>query len=114
MLGYLDSLCAALLARDRGGIIGLLRHPLARALPRRVREESLAIARAGPRSLRAPIHTLHYYHQSTFLLGAREEARDRAAVQRDGAAQLEMALAAARRRESDEQPSTRRLAASGD
>jgi hypothetical protein len=114
MLGYLDSLCAALLARDRGGIIGLLRHPLARALPRKVREESLAIARAGPRSLRAPIHTLHYYHQSTFLLGARGDARDPAAVQRDGAAQLEMALAAARRGESDEQPSTRRLAASGD
>lgn len=94
MLGYLDSLCAALLARDRGGIIGLLRHPLARALPRRVREESLAIARGGARSFRAPIHTLHFYHQSTFLLGARGEIGDGAGA-RPGGAQLEMPLAAA-------------------
>jgi hypothetical protein len=95
VLGYLDSLCAALLARDRGRIIGLLHHPLARALPRKVREESLAIARAGSRSLRAPIHTLHFYHQSTFLLGARGESRGGAANARDGAGQLEIALPAA-------------------
>jgi hypothetical protein len=54
MLDYLDSLCAALLARNGTEIRRLLRHPLARALPRRVREEGYAIARAGPESLRAP------------------------------------------------------------
>ena len=48
MLDYLDSLCAALLARNGTEIRRLLRHPLARALPRRVREEGYAIARAGP------------------------------------------------------------------
>jgi hypothetical protein len=94
VLGYLDSLCAALLARDRAGIIGLLRHPLARALPRKVREESLAIAR-GTRNLRAPIHTLHFYHQSTFLLGARGEVHGGAGGEGRGVAQLEMALPAA-------------------
>ena len=68
MLDYLDSLCAALLARNGTEIRRLLRHPLARALPRRVREEGYAIARAGPESLRAPVQTLH-------LLGARPAAR---------------------------------------
>jgi hypothetical protein len=71
MLDYLDGLCAALLARNGTEIRRLLRHPLARALPRRVREEGYAIARAGPESLRAPVHTLHFYHQTLHLLGAR-------------------------------------------
>lgn len=71
MLDYLDGLCAALLARNGTEIRRLLRHPLARALPRRVREEGFAIARAGPESLRAPVHTLHFYHQTLHLLGAR-------------------------------------------
>lgn len=75
MLDYLDSLCAALLARNGTEIRRLLRHPLARALPRRVREEGYAIARAGPESLRAPIQTLHFYHQTLHLLGARAAAR---------------------------------------
>jgi hypothetical protein len=75
MLDYLDSLCAALLARNGTEIRRLLRHPLARALPRRVREEGYAIARAGPESLRAPIQTLHFYHQTLHLLGARPAAR---------------------------------------
>lgn len=71
MLDYLDSLCAALLARNGTEIRRLLRHPLARALPRRVREEGYAIARSGPESLRAPVQTLHFYHQTLHLLGAR-------------------------------------------
>ena len=79
MLDYLDSLCAALLARNGTEIRRLLRHPLARALPRRVREEGYAIARAGPESLRAPVQTLHFYHQTLHLLGARPTARTEAA-----------------------------------
>ena len=71
MLDYLDGLCAALLARNGTEIRRLLRHPLARALPRRVREEGHAIARAGPESFRAPVQTLHFYHQTLHLLGAR-------------------------------------------
>ena len=74
MLDYLDGLCAALLARNGTEIRRLLRHPLARALPRRVREEGYAIARAGPESFRAPVHTLHFYHQTLHLLGARSAA----------------------------------------
>ena len=100
MLDYLDSLCAALLARNGTEIRRLLRHPLARALPRRVREEGYAIARAGPESLRAPVQTLHFYHQTLHLLGARPLAnraeagvnnRDRADEER----QIEMPLRAA-------------------
>lgn len=70
MLDYLDGLCAALLARNGTEIRRLLRHPLARALPRRVREEAHAIARAGTDTFRAPIQTLHFYHQTVHLLGA--------------------------------------------
>lgn len=83
MLDYLDSLCAALLARNGTEIRRLLRHPLARALPRRVREEGYSIARAGPESLRAPVQTLHFYHQTLHLLGARPGS---AAARGDGAA----------------------------
>jgi hypothetical protein len=75
MLDYLDGLCAALLARNGTEIRRLLRHPLARALPRRVREEGYAIARAGAESLRAPVQTLHFYHQTLHLLGARAAVR---------------------------------------
>lgn len=71
MLDYLDGLCAALLARNGTDIRRLLRHPLARALPRRVREEGYSIARAGSESVRAPVQTLHFYHQTLHLLGAR-------------------------------------------
>lgn len=71
MLDYLDGLCAALLARNGTEIRRLLRHPLARALPRGVREEAHAIARAGTDTFRAPVKTLHFYHQTVHLLGAR-------------------------------------------
>ena len=80
MLDYLDSLCAALLARNGTEIRRLLRHPLARALPRRVREDGYAIARAGPESLRAPVQTLHFYHQTLHLLGARPSNRSEAGL----------------------------------
>jgi hypothetical protein len=75
MLDYLDGLCAALLARNAMEIRRLLRHPLARALPRRVREEGFAIARAGAESFRAPVQTLHFYHQTLHLLGAHAPVR---------------------------------------
>ncbi len=57
-----------MLARDAGAIRRHLRHPLSRTLPRAVRDEALAIARLGDRTLRAPIHTLRFYHQTTQLL----------------------------------------------
>ena len=73
MLAYLDMLCAALLARESWEIRRLLKHPLARVLPRRVREEAYAIARLGTNTRRAPIHTLNFYHQTVQLLGAHGE-----------------------------------------
>jgi hypothetical protein len=69
MLVYLDILCTALLAREAREIARLLRHPLARALPRRVREEAMAIMRAGPGSRIAPVQTLHFQHQTAHVLG---------------------------------------------
>ncbi len=83
MLAYLDMLCAALLARESWEIRRLLKHPLARVLPRRVREEAYAIARLGTGTKRAPIHTLNFYHQTVQLLGALgepEEATEPAAA----------------------------------
>lgn len=67
MLAYLEELCTALLAHDALAIHRLLAHPLARSLPRQVREEAIAISRASPTSLRAPIHTLRFYHQTLQL-----------------------------------------------
>ncbi|MGH7663218.1 MAG: hypothetical protein ACRENI_02815 [Gemmatimonadaceae bacterium] len=95
MLAYLDSLCAALLARKQEEVHRLLKHPLARALPRRVRDEALAIARIGPHGMRAPINTLRFYHQTTHLLGRRSAP----GVHRDSAdaeaSQMELPLRAA-------------------
>jgi hypothetical protein len=103
VLDYLDGLCAALLARNGTEIRRLLRHPLARALPRRVREEGYAIARAGPESFRAPVQTLHFYHQTLHLLGARpaptsaESAESSSADQTAPSRQIEMLLRTAGR-----------------
>jgi len=69
MLAYLEDLCGALIAHDPDAIQRLLAHPLARSLPRQVREEAIAISRASAASLRAPIQTLRFYHQ-TLQLGA--------------------------------------------
>jgi hypothetical protein len=83
LLAYLDMLCAALLARESWEIRRLLKHPLARALPRRVREEAYAIARLGTNTRRAPIHTLNFYHQTVQLLGTHTEAASTGPVSTD-------------------------------
>src|SRR5215469_7399374 len=67
MLAYLEELCTALLAHDAIAIHRLLANPLARSLPRQVREEAIAISRASASSLRAPIQTLRFYHQTLQL-----------------------------------------------
>src|SRR5438067_741089 len=68
MLAYLDSLCAALLARNSAEIQRLLTLPASRDLPRRVREEAVAISRAGNRGFMAPIHALHFYYKLTHMV----------------------------------------------
>lgn len=68
MLALLDALCRALAARDRDQIRRCLRHPLARALPRTVRAEALAIARGAGHGRLAPTRTLHFYYQTIQLL----------------------------------------------
>jgi hypothetical protein len=68
MLAYLDSLCAALLARNSAEIQRLLALPASRDLPRRVREEAVAISRAGNRGFMAPIHALHFYYKLTHMV----------------------------------------------
>ena len=106
MLAYIDSLCTALLARDGDEIRRLLRHPLARALPRAVREEALGIARSGPRSMRAPMQALRFYHQTAHLLGVQHDPANPADPARrtpddDEQAQMELplrAVAGSRRR----------------
>jgi hypothetical protein len=70
MLAFLDALCRALAAHDRLAIQRHLRHPLARALPRAVRSEALAIARAGERGHLPPTRTLHFYYQTLQLLAS--------------------------------------------
>lgn len=68
MLAYLDSLCAALLARNTTETRRLLAHPMAQDLPRRVREEAVAISRAGRRSFMAPVNALHLYYKLTHMV----------------------------------------------
>jgi hypothetical protein len=74
MLDFLHALCAALLGRNDVEVRRLLRHPLAHALPRRVREEALALSGGKPAGLRAPIHALHHYHQTLELLAEEPES----------------------------------------
>lgn len=78
MLAYLESLCAALVARDTAGIQRLLRHPLVNALPGDVRDEAMTIARGGARTFVAPIHALRLYHQTAHLLGVSEDPASKA------------------------------------
>lgn len=68
MLAFLDSLCAALLARNAIEIFRLLGLPDAHALPRVVREEAVAIAKAGAGSFMAPVQTLHLYYKYSHLV----------------------------------------------
>jgi hypothetical protein len=94
MLAYLDSLCAALLARDSAEIQRLLTLPAARDLPRRVREEAVAISRAGTRGFMAPIHALHFYYKLTHMV---DETTDQIFGEsgpspRDGDGQIELPL----------------------
>ncbi|HVF40983.1 MAG TPA: hypothetical protein VM939_13870 [Gemmatimonadaceae bacterium] len=74
MLAYLDSLCAALLARNTTEIRRLLAHPMAQDLPRRVREEAVAISRAGRRSFMAPVNALHLYYKLTHMVDETSDA----------------------------------------
>jgi hypothetical protein len=67
MLEFLDALSSALAARDRSTIHRWLRHPLARALPRSVRAEALAIARAGTAGHLPPTRLLRFYFQTVQL-----------------------------------------------
>ena len=73
MLAFLDSLCAALIARDVVRIRQLLAHPLSRALPRAVREEASAIAAGSSRAFVAPLQAMRLYHQTAHLLGVRSD-----------------------------------------
>lgn len=103
MLAYLDTLCTALLARDSEETRRLLRHPLARALPRAVREEAMTMARAGNSSMRAPIQTLRFYHQTAHLLGVQHDpaagtARESAHGRDESQMELPLRIAAAERR----------------
>ncbi len=68
MLAYVDSLCAALLARNSLEIKRLLALPQAGRLPRRVREEAAAIAKSDGFGHSAPVHALHYFYTLTHLL----------------------------------------------
>jgi len=73
MLAFLESLCAALTARDSSRIRQLLAHPLSRALPRVVRDEATSIAGGSARGFVAPLHTLRLYHQTAHLLGVQAD-----------------------------------------
>lgn len=73
MLAFLDALCAALLARNTIEIFRILALPRARKLPRVVREEAMAIAKAGPTSHLAPIHTLQLYYKLSHLVDESSE-----------------------------------------
>ena len=94
MLAYLDSLCAALLARDTSEIRRLLALPLAQDLPRRVREEAVAISRAGRRSFIAPVNALHLYYKLTHMVDESSDPESAAPDKDDTAAtdQLDLPL----------------------
>jgi hypothetical protein len=95
MLAYLDSLCAALLARNTVEIRRLLAHPMAQDLPRRVREEAVAISRAGRRSFMAPVNALHLYYKLTHMVDESSDPTYDAAPQAEAekkTAQLDLPL----------------------
>lgn len=94
MLAFLDSLCVALVARDVVRIRQLLAHPLARALPRSVREEASAIAGGSSRSFVAPLQAMRLYHQTAHLLGVRSDPAVRTKAREPGRRQIDLPLEA--------------------
>jgi hypothetical protein len=68
VLAFLDALCAALLARHSIEIYRLLALPQGKKLPRVVREEAIAIAKAGPACHRAPVQTLHLFYKLSHVV----------------------------------------------
>lgn len=86
MLAYLDALCAALMEGHELEVRRLLSHPLARHLPRRVRDEARELARPGGRGNRTPVFTLRFRHQMSELLV------ERLPIPSDPATQLELPL----------------------
>lgn len=93
MLAFLDSLCAALIARDVIRIRQLLAHPLSRALPRAVREEAAAIAGGLPRGY-APLQAMRLYHQTAHMLGVRSDPALRPVSPEPGRRQFDLPLEA--------------------
>ena len=94
MLAFLDSLCAALIARDVIRIRQLLAHPLSRALPRAVREEANAIAGGSLRGLTTPLQAMRLYHQTAHLLGVRSDPAVRRSVHEPKRRQFDLPLEA--------------------
>lgn len=92
MLAYLDSLCAALLARNTAEIQRLLAHPSARDLPRRVREEAVAISRAGSKSFMAPVNALHFYYKLSHVVDAASDSTYSADISREPKAESQIEL----------------------
>jgi hypothetical protein len=81
MLTYLEALCRALIARDQDAIRSLLAHPLAKALPRSVRDEALTVASGALPPAAAPLRAMRLYHQTARLLGTTGDAASNKAPQ---------------------------------
>ncbi len=94
MLAFLDTLCAALIARDVVRIRHLMAHPLSRALPKAVREEATAIAGGASRGHSAPLQAMRLYHQTAHMLGVRSDPAVRPAVRDPGRRQFDLPLEA--------------------
>jgi hypothetical protein len=69
MLAFLDTLIAALVARDVSTLGRLLAHPLMDALPDDVRDEARALADGQRTAAAAPLHAMRYAHMLSHLLG---------------------------------------------
>lgn len=89
MLAYVDSLCAALLARNQNEIRRLLALPQAMRLPHQVREEAAAMARGRAGTFMAPVQALQFYYKLTHLIDEAAEVPD---IQPQG--QIELSLEA--------------------
>lgn len=94
-MAYVDSLCAALLARNSGEIRRLLALPQAGKLPRRVREEATAITKANGYGHAAPVHALHYFYTLTHLLDENNDPLFDGEMSHAGRTQIELPLRAA-------------------